>query len=126
MSHAVRIFVSVSDSYIGQTGRKLDIRYKEHIRYIKNNNGQSAYAIHILNNLHNFGPIDTTMTLIHKAHKGKRMNTLENYYIQYFQFHNKIIQEQTIAKLNPLLQLTYNLRSRDPNPNPSTDTRTTT
>jgi hypothetical protein len=100
-------------------------RYKEH-RYIKNNNGQSAYATHILNNLHNFGPIDTTMTLIHKARKGKRMNTLEKYYIQCFQFHNKIIQEQTITKLNPLFQLTYNLRSHDPNPNPSTDAHTTT
>ena len=53
------------------------------------------------------------------------MNTLENYHVQYFQFHNKIIQEQTIAKLNPLFQLTYNLRSRDPNPDPSTDSRTT-
>ena len=65
------------------------------------------------------------MTLIRKARKGERMNTLENYHVQYFQFHNKIIQEQTIAKLNPLFQLTYNLRSRDPNPDPSTDSRTT-
>ena len=80
-----------NNSYIGQTGWTLNARYKEHIRYIKNNNGQSAYATHILNNLHNFGPIDTTMTLIHKARKGKIMNTLESYYIQYFHYHNKII-----------------------------------
>jgi hypothetical protein len=47
-------------SYIGQTG-KLEIRYKEHIRYVKNNNGQSAYATYMLNNLHNYGPIETTI-----------------------------------------------------------------
>ena len=69
-------------TYVGQTGRKLETRYKEHIRYIKNNNEQSAFATHILCNRHEFGPIDKTMKLLHKASKGKRMNVLENYYIQ--------------------------------------------
>ena len=35
-------------------------RYKEHTRYIKNNNPQSAYALHILN--HEYSPIEKTMT----------------------------------------------------------------
>jgi hypothetical protein len=78
-----------NNSYIGQAGRKLDIRYKEHIRYTKNNNGQSACGTHVLNNLHNFGPIDTTITLIHKARKGKRMNTLENITYNTFNFTTK-------------------------------------
>jgi hypothetical protein len=114
------------NSYIGQTGRTLNTRYKEHIRYIKNNNGQSAYATHILNNLHSFGPIDTTMTLIHKTYKGKRMNTLENYYIQYFHYHNRLIQEQTITKPNPLFQLVYNQESKNLDSDRSTDTHTNT
>ena len=111
-----------NNSYIGQTSWKLEIRYKEHIKYIKNNNGQSAYATHILNNLHKYGPIESTMKLIHKAYEGNRTNTLENYYIQYFQLHN-IIQEQTTSKLNPLFQIACNMRSSDHNYDPSTDSR---
>jgi hypothetical protein len=111
-----------NNSYIGQTYGKLEIRYKEHIKYIKNNNGQSAYATHILNNLHNYGPIESTVKLIHKAYEGNRINTQENYYIQYFQLHN-IIQEQTTIKLNPLFQIACNMRSRDHNSDPSTDSR---
>ena len=45
---------------MGQTSRNLKQRYKEHIRYIKNNNPQSAYALHILNNQHEYGPIEKT------------------------------------------------------------------
>jgi hypothetical protein len=75
---------------------------------------------HVLNNLHNYGPIETAMEPVHKAYKCKRMNTHENYYIQYFQFHN-IIQEQTITKLNSLFQTAYNMRSCDHNSDPSTD-----
>jgi len=41
-------------SYIGQTSRHLKTRYHKHIRYIKNNNPQSAYAQHILKNRHEF------------------------------------------------------------------------
>jgi len=34
--------------YIGQTSSNLTLRYKEHILYIKNNDLQSAYGLHIL------------------------------------------------------------------------------
>jgi hypothetical protein len=42
-------------SYIGQTSRNLNQRYQEHIRYIRNNDPQSAYAQHILQNLNKCG-----------------------------------------------------------------------
>ena len=42
-------------AYIRQTSRILAIRYKEHIRYIRNNQPQSAYAEHILKNKHEYG-----------------------------------------------------------------------
>jgi hypothetical protein len=100
-------------TYVGQTGRKLEVRYKEHIRYIKNNNEQSAYATHILQNRHEFGPINETMKLLHKATKGKRMNTLENYYIQKNYAHIIIIREQTINRLNSPFQMAINMESRD-------------
>jgi len=34
--------------YIGQSGRTIKIRHKEHVRYIRTNNPQSAYALQIL------------------------------------------------------------------------------
>jgi organic radical activating enzyme len=98
-------------SYIGQSGRKIAIRYKKHIRYIKYNNSQSAYANHILQNNHEYGPIEQSMELLWKENKGKKMNTWENYYIQYFTYHNNIIEEQTCAKRNPLFQLVYSIQS---------------
>jgi hypothetical protein len=56
-------------SYVGQTGRDVTTRYKEHVRYIKNNKLISAYSMHILNtrtwhsNIH----IKTTEALSKKA-----------------------------------------------------------
>ena len=47
-------------AYVGQTSRTLHLRYQEHTRYIKNNNPQSAYALHILHNR----PMNETMTLL--------------------------------------------------------------
>jgi hypothetical protein len=52
--------------------------------------------------------------------------TLENSYIQYFHYHNRLIQEQTITKPNPLFQLVYNQESKNLDPDPPTDTHTNT
>jgi len=41
--------------YVGQSGRTMGIRFKEHIRYIRSNNSTSAYATHILENRHEYG-----------------------------------------------------------------------
>jgi hypothetical protein len=43
------------------------------------------------------------MELLQKENKYKKMNTWESYYIQYFTYHNNIIEEQTCAKRNPLV-----------------------
>jgi len=51
-------------SYIGQTSRSLKQRYQEHVRYVRNNEPQSACALHILNNKHEYGPINNTITLL--------------------------------------------------------------
>jgi hypothetical protein len=44
-----------SKSDVRQTGRSIAIRNREHTRYIKTNNPISAYAVHILNNRHEYG-----------------------------------------------------------------------
>jgi hypothetical protein len=51
-----------NNSYVGQTGRSLGIRHKQHTRYIyKKNNPVSAYALHILNNKRDYGKIKQTI-----------------------------------------------------------------
>jgi len=73
--------------YVGQSGRAIDIRYKEQIRYVRTNNPQSAYAIHILQNRHEYGPSNNTLQLLKACTKGMRMNCWEAMYIQ--KFHQK-------------------------------------
>jgi hypothetical protein len=49
--------------YIGQTGRIFNIRYKGHIRAIKNNNSNSRHSNYILNTRHAHGTITDTMEI---------------------------------------------------------------
>ena len=89
----------------------IDLRYKEHILHIRNSSSQPAYAHHILSNVHAYGPMKTTMTLL-QTRKGKRMNALENNYIQFFHRNNCIMQEQSHVGNSPLFQLIYDAQSR--------------
>jgi hypothetical protein len=47
--------------YVGQSGRAINIRYKEHIRYIRTNNPKSAHPTHILDNRHEYGTEENTL-----------------------------------------------------------------
>ena len=69
-------------SYIGQIGRSLTQRHRENIRYIKTRNPPSAYAMHILNNRHEYGKPEHNLQLLQSCQKGKVMNYLETLYIQ--------------------------------------------
>ena len=90
---------------VGQIGSPLKQRYIEHIRYTKHNHPQSAYALHIIQNIHAYrllqdssssssigatalggvwpALLQDTTTLLH-VNKGLYMNTLEQFYIQLF------------------------------------------
>jgi hypothetical protein len=68
-------------SYIGQTSRKLKQRYQEHIRYIGNNDPQSAYVQHILKNQHKYGPFTDTMTLLKSEQNSSELIPYEQLYI---------------------------------------------
>jgi hypothetical protein len=92
--------------YIGQPGRPITTRYKEHIRYIKNNNPTSAYATHILNNRHEFGPTDEILKLLIPCTKGSRMNCWESLFI-HMHHNNILIPEQQVTDSNPLFDQAY-------------------
>jgi hypothetical protein len=65
-------------NYVGQSGRPITTKHKEHIRYIRNNNPTSAYAVHILNNRHEYGTTENTLQLIKPCRKSSKMNCWVN------------------------------------------------
>jgi hypothetical protein len=67
--------------YVGQIGRALYTRYKEHIQGIRNNNSNSGYSNQILNTGHTYGSITDTLNIIKTEKRGKHLNTLEKYHI---------------------------------------------
>jgi hypothetical protein len=69
-------------AYVGQTNRHLKQRYQKHIRYIRHNNPQSAYSQHILNNRHEYGPYDNTMSLLKHINNTSMLVPYEQLYIQ--------------------------------------------
>ena len=92
-------------TYVGQTSKDLKQRYQEHMRYIKNNNPQSAFALHILNNRHKYSTIDEIMTLLKTVKHKPSLTPYEQFFIQAHHQQNKLIAEQNPGELNPLIQL---------------------
>jgi hypothetical protein len=93
-------------AYVGQSGRPITLRQKEHIRYIKTNDPISAYLLHILNNRHEYGPVDQTLELLKPCQKGSKLNCWETFFIHQLHQQNCLITEQQITDTNPLYALT--------------------
>ena len=68
--------------YIGQMGSSISTIYKEPITYVKYNNPQSTYAMHILNNRHKLGLETEILKLLKHCTKGSKMNVWENLFLQ--------------------------------------------
>ena len=96
-------------SCIGQTSRSLKDIYKEHIRYTKYNEPQSAYVLHILNNKQEYGPIKDTITLLIHIDKTTLLIPYKQLYVQTNHHHKQLIPEQHISEHNLMFQLVCNL-----------------
>jgi len=94
--------------YVGQTSCSLNVCFQEHIRYIKYSNSQSAYAQHILQNQHEYGQMDSTMTLLKPLNNPSLLIPYEQYYIQTLYWEGKLIPEQSPGEINPLFQMVIN------------------
>ena len=92
-------------AFVGQTRRTMKQRYQEHIRYIRNNDPQSAYALHILKNQHEYGPMADTMSLLKHEQKTPMLIPYEQLFMQNYHKQGLLIQEQLIGDSNPLFQL---------------------
>jgi hypothetical protein len=86
--------------YVSQTDRNLITihGHKEHIRNIRFNKGDSAFAQHILNKRHQYGPMTEMMEMVEHAEKGNLMNIKENFHTYHFNKLNKLIKEQKLIK----------------------------
>ena len=91
--------------YVRQSGRSINVRHKEHVRYIRTNNPVSAYALHILQNKHECGTIADTLQLLKTCQKGTCMNCWEALYMEVFHQHKVFITEQQVSETNPLYEL---------------------
>jgi hypothetical protein len=66
-------------------------------------------ALHILYNKHEYGPMNAIMSLLQPVCKSWHMNSLENFYTQFFLQSNTTINEQPQTDVNPLFNLIYNI-----------------
>jgi len=64
---------------VGQTSRRLKQRFSEHIRYIQHKNPQSAFDSHIVQHAYELGPIQNTVTLLHRGSKERLTGVLEQF-----------------------------------------------
>jgi len=76
--------------------------------YIRHNKPQSAYALHILNNKHEYGPINNTMILLKHINKTSLLLPYKQLYIHSYHKHKQLISEQYINEHNPIYQLIHN------------------
>jgi hypothetical protein len=95
--------------YIGQTGRTLNTRYKEHIHDIRSGNGNSGYSNHILNTGHTYGTVTGTMKIITIWKKGIYLNTLEKYHIYENNRDNLHMNDIHIDKHNPIFEALHEI-----------------
>jgi predicted GIY-YIG superfamily endonuclease len=104
-------------AYIGQTGKSITQRFKEHKNSFKANRNTSNYAKHLLEHSHTFGPIFETMQILQYQIKGTHLNTIERYFIyKEFSINNNLNDEYNISSnkiFNALLRPTNH---KAPNP----------
>jgi len=68
-------------AYIGQTSRRFATCFKEHETAFRNNTHNSAFAKHLNEEAHSFGPTHNIMQILHYCSKGAHLNTLERFHI---------------------------------------------
>ena len=95
-------------SYNGQTSSSLKQRYQEQIRYIRHKKPQSGYALHILNNKHEYSPINNTMTLWKHINRTSLLLPYKQLYSQTYHQHKQLISEQYIGEHYLIYQLIHN------------------
>jgi hypothetical protein len=70
-----------SKGYVGQTERRFLTTFNEHKKAAKNNSTSSNFEKHTNEQVHSYGTMDNTMSILKIQRKGPHLNTLERFYI---------------------------------------------
>jgi len=90
-----------------QMSKNLRTHFQEHIRYIKTNNPQLAYAQHILHNQHEYGTLTKSMIQLKPLQHESMLLPVEQLHIQSLHHAGHLIPEQYPNDLNPLFHLAF-------------------
>lgn len=99
-----------SSTYIGQTGRSFNTRYKEHISAYRNNHPEkSHFAKHLLDTGHRI-PDNHTFSILHTCKKSLKLSVLEQLEIIKYKKDNSLtlLNEQVSFTTSPLLNIFTN------------------
>ena len=102
------VFMIVADIVISLFQTAACLSNQEHTRYIRHNKPQLTYALHILNNKHEYGPISNTMALLKHNNKTSLLLPYKQLYIQSYHQHMQLISEQYIGEHDPIYHLIHN------------------
>jgi hypothetical protein len=97
--------------YIGQTGCPFKDSFREHFRDFKYGNKKSKFALHLLDNKHSIGPMESIMETLHITNKGRIMDTPEIFYIFHETKLNTQVNDKLTAKPNIIFET---IVQRDP------------
>ena len=110
-SGVYKISCSCNKQYVGQTGRKVTTRIKEHLRGVSlEEKGKSSFADHIIDTSHNIE--ECTVEVVKNCKKGKKLNVLEQLEIDKVP-PDKILNSQVEQQIAPVVIPEILLRSAD-------------
>ena len=67
---------------------------------------KSKFAQHLLDEGHDFGPMENVMDIVQYANKGRMMDTLEKFYIYELTCRGSQINDQLTIQRNPIFETT--------------------
>jgi hypothetical protein len=81
------------------------VRFCKHYNDYKHAHNRSKFAQHVLEEGHNFGPMNEIMEVIHVARKGKMLDMLEKFYIYKETKHGNQINDKLTFPSNPIFEI---------------------
>jgi len=95
---------SCDKKYIGQTGRLFHVRFREHQHDYRYMCKKSKFAQHLLDEGHDFGPMENVMDIVQYANKGRMMDTLEKFHIYELTCRGSQINDKLTIQRNPIFE----------------------
>jgi hypothetical protein len=96
----------------GQTGTNVDVRYREYLHSFINNNTNSKFAHHLLENGHAFGKTGDVMEIVYFSKKGTHMDTIVTFFIYIATKKGNQLNDKNTVSHNKVFQVVLNRERR--------------